>query len=287
MAASIRQRVRLAMALFALLSCPALARAEAVQIKPSLLKLNGYLELPEGKTVADGVVILLHGTLSHARQETIVSLQKNLKARGIGSLAITLSLGIDDRQGPRACDMVHDYALAGARREIGLWIAWLEAQHAKTIDLLGFSRGGAQVAALGAELPTVRRLVLVAPAFATSVDQAEVYLRSFGHPLAPELDAARKNPLQKLTVDFLMCKQAPVLGATFLDGYTELPPKLAARTGHPTLVIVAGKDETVPDLAAKLPSEVHPVIVEGASHFFTDLYGEDAADVIAKFLAEP
>jgi pimeloyl-ACP methyl ester carboxylesterase len=272
-------------AALALAASPVLAAAEPVQIKPSLTRLNANLELPEGKKLAgENVVVLVHGTLSHDRQETMAALQKNLRDRGVASLAITLSLGIDDRQGPRACDVVHDYALAGAQREIRLWIEWLNAQRAKSIDLLGFSRGGAQVAAMGPELPTVRRIVLVAPTFATALEQAAIYERTFGHPLAPEMEAARKEPLQKRTVDFLTCKQAPVLNATFLDAYTELPPRLAAKTGHPTLVVVAGKDEVVPDLGGRLPSDIRPVVIDGASHFFPDLYGEEAADVIAKFL---
>ena len=97
----------------------------------------------------------------------------------------------------------------------------------------------------------MRKVVLLAPAFATALEQAETYQRAFGHPLQPEIDEARKNPLAMRTVDFLTCKQAPVLNATFLDGYAELPPQLAARTGKPTLVIVAGKDEVVPDLATQ------------------------------------
>jgi pimeloyl-ACP methyl ester carboxylesterase len=272
-------------AALALMAGPVLAAAEPVQIKPSLLKLNGNLELPAGeKLEGEHVVVIVHGMLSHYGQETVAGLQKNLKARGIATLAINLSLGIDDRKGPRACDVVHDYALAGARREIRLWLEWLGAQHAKTIDIVGFSRGGAQVAAIGAELPTVRRMILMAPTFATSPELAAAYEQAFGHPLAPELEAARKEPLRTRTVDFLTCKQAPVLGATFLDAYTEMPPKLAARTGHPTLVIVAGRDDMVPDLPAKLPSEVKHVVIDGASHFFLDLYGEEAADLIAKFL---
>jgi pimeloyl-ACP methyl ester carboxylesterase len=268
-----------------LLAAGVTAHAEPVQIKPSLLRLNGNLELPPGKTPGDGMIVMVHGTLSWHGQETIVALQKNLKARGIGSLAITLSLGVDDRQRTRRCDVVHDYALAGAKREVGLWLEWLKGQKATHVDLLGFSRGGAQVAAFAPEFPQVRKVVLLAPAFATSVEQAEIYKRSFGHDLAPEIDEARKNPLAKRTVDFLTCKQAMVLNATFLDGYAELPPRLAAKIGHPTLVIVAGKDEVVPDLAARLPSDVKPVVIDGADHFFHDLYGEEAADVTAKFLA--
>ena len=277
-----RKSLCLALSLLALV--PGVASAEPVQIKPSLLRLNGNLEMPAGKTATDGIVVILHGTLSWHGQETIVALQKNLKARGVGSLAITLSLGVDDRQRTRRCDVKHDYALAGAKREVGLWLEWLKGQNAKFVDLLGFSRGGAQVAAFAPEFQDVRRVVLLAPAFATSVEQAEIYKRAFGHDLAAEIEEARKAPLQQRTVDFLTCKQAPVLNATFLDGYSEMPPRLAAKTGHPTLVVVAGKDEVVPDLAKRLPSDVKPVVIDGADHFFHDLYGEEAADAIAKFL---
>ena len=280
-------RKSLCLALLALVFAPGMAAAEPVQIKPSLTRLNANLELPPGKTTADGVVVLVHGTLSWYGQETIAALQKNLRAHDIGSLAITLSLGVDDRRGPRRCDVTHDYALAGAQREVGLWLEWLKGQKAGRVDLLGFSRGGAQVAAMAPELPGVRRVILLAPAFATSVEQADIYQRAFGHPLQPEIVEARKNPLATRTVDFLTCKQAPVLNATFLDGYAELPPRLAARIGKRTLVVVAGKDEVVPDLAKKLPSDVKPVVIDGASHFFLDLYGEEAADAIAKFVTAP
>jgi pimeloyl-ACP methyl ester carboxylesterase len=260
------------------------ASAEPVQLKSGQTRLNGNLELPAGRKVADGVALILHGTFSHDRQETIAALQENLKKHGIGSLAITLSLGVDNREGPRACGLLHDYALAGAQREIAAWMAWLRAEGARSIDLIGFSRGGAQMAALAPKLDRVGHVVLMAPAFATMDEQAAAYQRAFGHPLAEPLDAARKSPLQKFTVDFLLCKDAPVLGATFLDAYQELLPQLAAETQHSTLVIVAGKDEIVPDLAKKLPSQVQKVVIDNAGHFFLDLYGEDAADAIARFL---
>ena len=40
------------------------------------------------------------------------------------------------------------------------------------------------------------------------------------------------------------------------------------------------------DLAAKLPSSIKPVVIDGATHFFPDLYGEEAADAIARFLKD-
>ena len=278
-----RALLRAAMAAgFALVSLP--VAAEPTQLKSGLVRLNGNLELPAGKKIADGVALILHGTLSHDRQETVAALQENLKTRGIGSLAITLSLGIDNREGPRACGLLHDYALAGAQREVAAWMAWLRADGAQTIDLIGFSRGGAQIAAIAAKLSRVGHVVLMAPTFATTAEQAAAYQRTFGHPLAEPLDAAGKSPLQKPNADFLLCKDAPVLGATFLDAYQEMLPQLAAETQHPTLVVVAGKDEIVPDLAKKLPSQVQRVTIDGSGHFFPDLYGEEAADAIAKFL---
>lgn len=262
------------------------AGAEPVQIKPSLLRLNANLEMPPGKTPADGVAILLHGRLSHHRQETIAALQRNLKARGIGTLAITLSLGVDDRQGPRACDVVHDYALAGVRRELLSWLAWLSGQGVKSVDLIGFSRGGAEIAAEVRDLPSIGNVVLLAPAFATDEELARNYESRFGKPLAPLIKDASANPLKVNTVDFLACRQAPVLGATFLDAYRQLPPQLATGTGKRTLVIVAEKDEIVRDLGDKLPPDVRRAVVQGSGHFFPDLYGEEAADVIVKFLRE-
>src|SRR4029453_3790829 len=107
--------------------------------KSNVRQFNGKLELASGRSEADGAAIVLHGALSHHGHETIAALQKSLKERGVPTLAITLSLGVGAREGDRACDVVHDYALAGVRRELGLWIAWLGAHGTRRIDLVGFS----------------------------------------------------------------------------------------------------------------------------------------------------
>jgi alpha/beta superfamily hydrolase len=266
----------------ALASLP--AAAEPVQLKSGQTRLNGNLEVPPGKKVADGVALILHSALSDHKQDTVEALQQNLKKRGIASLAITLSLGIDNRQGPRACGLLHDYALAGTQREIAAWMAWLRADGAPTIDLIGFSRGGAQIAELAPKLSRVGHVVLLAPLFATAAERAETYQRDYGQPITKPLAAANEYPLQKMTVDFLQCRDAQVLGATFLDAYRERLPQLAAETTRPTLVVIADKDESVRDLARTLPSQVTQVVIEGSSHYFLGAYGESAADAIANFL---
>ena len=263
------------------------AVADPVQIRDGALRLNGNLEVPAGKVLADGLAIVLHGTQSHHRQETIAALQKDLKARGIATLAITFSLGIDDREGPRTCDVPHAYTLADLGRELDLWQAWAAAQGVRAADLIGFSRGGAQLAELMQEARGARRVVLLAPAFLPAADLTANYRKAFGKELAPALDAARAAPQQMRRVDFLLCREADVTGMAFLDAYREMPASSAATIAQPTLVVIAANDEVVPDLALLLPAKVSRVVIDGSDHFFRDLNGEDAADAIAAFLRAP
>ena len=269
------------------LATPWAAGAEPVQIKPGALRLNGNLEIPAGKSVSDGVALVLHGTLSHAGQETVAALQANLKDHGVATLAITLSLGIDDRKGPRSCDTPHAYTMADISGELDRWIEWLQINGARSIDLIGFSRGGAQAATMAAQRRSLRRIALLAPAFATTAELDETYARAFEQPLKPLLEAARAAPQETRTVDFLLCRRAPVTGAAFVDAYREIPPQIAGAIPQPVLVVIAGNDEIVPNLEEKLPATVRRVVIEDSDHFFKDLYGEDAADAIADFLTEP
>ncbi len=271
---------------FAALALPSPAAAEPVQLKHGALRINGNLEVPDGRTLADGVAIVLHGTMSHHGQETIAVLQKNLKARGVATLAVTLSLGIDDRKGPRACEVPHAYTDTDLGPELDRWIQWVAERGARAIDYVGFSRGGSQIVDLLQKQKGGRRAVLLAPLLQTPAEIAAAYTKAFGSDLSPALAAARAAPRETRRVDFLLCKQAQVMGAAFLDAYREIPAKAAAGIVQPVLVMIAGNDEIVPDLETRLPANVRHVVVEGSDHFFRDLNGEDAADAIAEFLRE-
>src|SRR5262245_46296162 len=87
------------------------ARAEPVQLLHDGRRLNADLTLPSGGDISRGVVILVHGTLMHGRMEIMASLQEDLAERGIGSLAITLSLALDDRRGAYDCGTPHRHML--------------------------------------------------------------------------------------------------------------------------------------------------------------------------------
>ena len=267
------------------------------------LQLRGNLEVAPGKSLdKDGVALILHGTLAHHGMEIIRDLQANLKQRGINSLAVTLSLGLDQRAGMLDCALEHDHRHGDATEELTAWIDWLEEKGANRIDLIGHSRGGAQAAVFAVEKPArlSGRLVLVAPLLENTPD-AEIaarYAAQFGTALEPLLDEARKrkesgDKAMLLEVPgFLHCRNARVSAAAFLDYYASPRPpvpELVKAIKAPTLVVGAGGDEIVPGAAeafkaAGVPDDVEVSVVDGADHFFRDLYGEDLADEIAAFL---
>src|SRR5262245_19151032 len=81
---------------FAALLAPA-SHAEDVKIDVQGLTVIGNLDLAPGKSLkSDGVLLLLHDTLAHNRMEIMSALQELLHERGINSLAITLSLGLNE-----------------------------------------------------------------------------------------------------------------------------------------------------------------------------------------------
>ncbi len=125
---------------------PGNVRAEEVIHEFQGLDLRGNLELADGKSLKNGVALIVHGTMSHNRMEMIATLQENLRARGLNSLAITLSLGLDRREGPYPCDIEHNHRHLDAVDEIRSWISWLKIAGAKRVTLIGHSRGGNQVA---------------------------------------------------------------------------------------------------------------------------------------------
>src|SRR3546814_14485713 len=91
--------------------------------------------------------------------------------------------------------------------------------------------------------------------------------------------------------DFMYCPKASVAAATFIDyhwgdGRNDAPSQLG-RIPRPVLMVIAGGDEVVKDLpprleAVKKSAGYRAVTVDGADHFFQDLYGADLADAVPK-----
>lgn len=278
------------------------AADKAVQIKRDGVALNGHLSLVDGKTLKDGVVLITHGTLAHNGMEVIKAMQAGLTERGFNTLAITLGLGLDNRQGMYDCAVPHRHKHTDALDEIGAWLGWLKGQGASKVVLMGHSRGGAQTALFAAERPdpAISKVVLLAPATFDEKDLGEQYKARYGKPLseplakAAALVKAGKGAEMMKDTGFIYCPGATVSAASFAN-YYQPDPRLGVvaplgKIKVPTLVIAAADDEVVKGL----PEAVKPladgkrvtlVTIPNADHFFLDLAADDAADAIKDFLA--
>lgn len=278
------------------------ADAQEVRFPYKGITLNANLELGAKTKIADGVILITHGGLAHNGMELVSYLQKLLKDRGYSTLAINLSLGINNRHGVYDCANTQRHTNDEAVTEIGAWVNWLKQQGATRITLLGHSRGGAQTALFAnqSKSPLIKAVVLMAPATRDNTDP-DTYMRNFNQLLAPLLEKAQilqrahKGNAVLEQIGLLTCRETSATVDSFLSYYAptaqvrvDTPTLLAAIT-RPVLVVVAGNDETVVGLDKKIApladgKRVQMKIIEGADHMFRDLSADDATDAIDVFL---
>ena len=276
--------------------------AEPVSLSHKGLTLNAKLASTGDDWTSGPVVLMTHGTLAHNGMEIMKGLKDMLADRGISSLAINLSLGLDNR--PSAmydCPTPHTHKHSDAVNEIGAWLGWLKEQGAEQIALLGHSRGGNQTAWFAAERPdpAVTQVFLIAPGGWDKNHGAQDYQKRYGKDLGPILQQAGDlvkagKPEQMIQpLDFIYCEQTAASAAAVLGYYQpeqlrdtgDLLPKISA----PVLVIAGSEDKVVTNVDQKLEGlvdgeKIQLEVMDGADHFFRDLYAEDIADMIADVL---
>jgi len=277
-------------------------RAEQVTLSHQDLTLNAELKAVGEDWTSGPVVLMTHGTLAHNGMEIMRGLQTMLADRGVSSLAINLSLGLDKR--PSAmydCPTPHTHKHTDALDEIGAWLGWLKQKGVKQVALLGHSRGGNQTAWFAAERPdpAVSRLFLIAPSVWSEESDAMDYEKRYGSSPAPMLKQARDlvaagKPGEIMSpVNFLYCEQTGA-GAAAIVSYYAPDPRLD--TSHlvpdiqvPVTLFAGSEDKVVEGLIEKMQpladgERIQLEVIDGADHFFRDLYSEDIADVIAETL---
>jgi pimeloyl-ACP methyl ester carboxylesterase len=91
----------------------------------------------------------------------------------------------------------------------------------------------------------------------------------------------------------MTCADTQVSASSFVSYFAATPrldsPELIPKIKVPVLVLVAGSDEAVVGLEKKLAGRIDGVratmkVIDGADHFFRDLYSDDAVDAIVGFL---
>jgi pimeloyl-ACP methyl ester carboxylesterase len=278
------------------------AYAEEVKLQQDDLTLNANLEKADGWPAAP-VVLITHGTLSHNKSEIMAALQELFLQNGVSSLAINLGLGLNDRHGPYDCKTPHYHKHEDAIDEIGTWLDWLEKQGVKQVTLLGHSRGGNQTAWFVAEHddPVVKKVILVAPQTWDLEYEAQGYEDNYGKPLdavlgkAESLVAAGSPETAIEHTDFIYCKDTTVSAEALVSYYADDPrkdtPYLLPKIKKPILVFAGSEDQTVKGLDEKLAAlaeagDFELVVIDGADHFFRDLYVEDLVDIAVEFINE-
>jgi len=263
--------------------------------------LNGNLELATGREIGDGVILMTHAGLAHNRMESYVYLQKLFKEHGYSTLAISFSLGVSNRHGMYDCKLPHRHRYADAADEIDAWVSWLEKQGVKRIVLFGHSRGGAQTALYAAQHDNkiVKAVVLLAPDTHETND-AKAYQQRHKKQLAPILEKAQqlvregKGDTLMQHTDILYCSDTAVQADTFVSYYGPDPrldtAYLIPDVKEPTFIVIGGGDEIIVNNDKFMPladgNRVQVKVIDGAGHFFRDLYADDAVDEIDAFLQQ-
>ncbi len=279
------------------------ASANAVEVQTAYKgrTLNGNLELAGGKTLSDGVVLIVHALMQHYGTEIIRGLQEGLKNAGHNSLAINLSLGVDDRRGSFECTQPHTALFDDAVDEGRAWLQRLRQQGAGSIALMGHSSGANQVLGLAVDSPgpDVAALIMLSPMTTGHAKAIAVYNKRW----RADFDAvfARAKSLidqgkgeQLMRADFAVCPQAEVTARAFVDYYGSQPlrfdPRSYLRKAElPVQIIVGSDDERQPNVEAFLEpfvdnQKVFMYTIESGGHFFRDLNLEEAVEVTVEFL---
>lgn len=262
--------------------------AQPVQLNRAGLHLNGNLISAEDKNKL--AFLIVHGTWAHASMELPLSLQTLLEAEGYASLAITLSLGIDNRQGFFDCKSPIVQGHEAAIAEIHAWYLFLRKQGYDNVVLIGHSRGGAQAALYQQRYPQDQlvALALIAPMVWQADVEAKAYKDKFGLDLDARVSAAEKSLKENINLftppGILYCKKTPVSPRAFIGYYSAMPekntPTLLKNTTVPAIIYLGDKD---PISKAFVEQKTYFVAnknisiftVEGADHFFRDLYADE------------
>ncbi len=287
----------------AIVSCAAgRALSEEVTIKHSDLTLNANLESPESEQSASQVILILHGLLGHNQGAIVRTFQAGFLKNGWTSLAPNLSLGIGDRHGNFDCATPHRYRLIDAVDELGAWMTWLKARGVRRVILVGHSLAANQVMAFASARgdPSIAGIILLAPSTQGYKRVVSIYETRYGVELEPLLSRARElvgngqgDTLLK-PVDFIFCPQTAVGAASFFDYYGEGNsvrdlPAMLQKVETPIMIIAASKDDRQPDLIERVTpfvddKRVYLSIVDGAGHFFRDLFDDKALDYAVDFI---
>lgn len=276
--------------------------AKEVTLPFNGITLNANLEIAEDKSISDGVVLIMHSFLAHNGMEIIKASQEAFLENKQNTLAINLSLGVDNRHGNYDCFIPIRHKLSDAFAELDAWISWLSLKGVKKIVLMGHSISANQILnyVVKRNNPSVTGLVLLAPNTHGTASSPIRYKESYGADLSEVLVRAKqliedgkKDQLMKDT-DYGFCPKTSVSADAFVAFYQKEKEFWNAhlylpKTKVPVLIVAGSNDEHQPNIDKHVKPYVDDkriflTIVEGSDHFFRDLNIEDAVEKSVEFV---
>lgn len=251
---------------------------------------------------ADGetAVLLLHGTLAHNRMEIIKTISTLVSEDyGYPVLAPNLSYNQPGREGMLDCGITHTHKHFDALDEIAHWVDYLQTEGFDNIIVSAHSRGGGQMSAYLADNPasSIVGSVLIAPATFDANAQGPHYEERFGVALDDLMQqASAMAPDDIMDVPgFVYCEKAKASAASFIDYYTpdprrDTPTNLTQVSNIPVAVVAGSDDDVVADLPDRMEAteglgdNITLEMIDGADHFFRDLYADDVSLVIVDMI---
>ncbi|MFK8042624.1 alpha/beta hydrolase [Congregibacter sp.] len=273
--------------------------AEIIQLDEQNPTLSG--RLTRSAAWPDGsVALILHGTLSHRDTEIIESLETLLGEEDVSTLAINLSLGLHNRVQAFSCDDLHIHRESDASNELSRWSHWLGEQGVSDITAIGHSRGANQIARYAKDSGDTRiaQLVLVAPPQWSIEKTRQAYARRHADSLDDLLAEAEAmiavgdgGKAMPMPLGLLYCQDAHATAESFVSYYSDDPlrdtPKLLSQLTLPVLVISGSNDTIAPGLPSALQQRAPNVVgeeIDGADHFFRDLYADELVEIAIDFI---
>jgi esterase/lipase len=265
--------------------------AEPVSIKFEELTVNANLINAEDKSAP--FYLILHGTWAWQGMELIASIQELLADEAVGSMAVTLSLGIDNRKGFLGCPGTISAVHQQSYEELHQWFKYLEKLGYKNIILMAHSRGGSQAAGFANAYPNdkLQKLVLLAPMAWNKQKIHLQYQKNFSVNLDALLEQADQLKPQQMmkSIDILYCKKQNVTAESLLSYYSDKIQKntwdLVKNLPMPVDVFLGSEDPLSKLFSESIANKDIPINLKiktiiGADHFFRDLYLEDVIESV-------
>jgi len=268
--------------------------AELVQTQFKHLTVNANLINAQHKS--QPFYLILHGTWAWQGMELIASTQELLEEEGVGSLAITLSLGVNNRSGFLGCPKILKANHLQSYAELDHWYQYLTQLGYNNIILFAHSRGGSQASGFSLAYPKdkLSRLVLLAPMTWEKNRIHHQYQKKHKQNLqllinrAESLKAQKNAPLMK-SIDVLYCKNQSLSADSFLSYYSDKIERntwdLVKRQTIPVDIFLGSEDPISTRFSQSvnkksIPANIKLHTIDGADHSFRDLYLDEIIETL-------